>query len=203
MRFIDRTAFPEPAFWAQARRDPHHNCYHDLDSTKAGRKARADLRAHMVQAQKGLCAYCCCEISDAQAHNEHIVPESKCEQRSLDYDNLIASCNRPDSCGTFKHDAYDKHRFVSPLQADCEDHFRYREDGKLEGTTEEGRETVKALNLNQYELRTARRSLMLSLLSWANADCVRTYYREYPDGSLKQFADMLDQFCADGTFKTA
>ena len=119
---------------------------------------------------------------------------------SLDYDNLVASCNHRDRCGTYKRDSFDPSSFVSPLQPDCERHFEYRHDGMLVGVTVEGQATVEALNLNAPRLLDARKNLIMALLSWADADLVRSHYREYDDGRLKDFVDMLDQFCADGTF---
>ncbi len=79
---------------------------------------RGQLRKQLVQEQHGLCAYCCGRITEEKSHNEHIEPrhpKQGVSNRSLDYRNIVASCNREYTCGTKKENVYDEKCFVSPL----------------------------------------------------------------------------------------
>ena len=73
--------------------------------SKEFQKYRASLNEALRREQKSLCAYCCSRITDATAHNEHIEPQNPgkySSKRSLDYTNIVASCNNPRTCGKRK-----------------------------------------------------------------------------------------------------
>lgn len=123
---------------------------------------RMPLNDYLRKEQKGLCAYCCARIKEKESHNEHIEPQhpgSYTSHASLDYFNMVASCNRPRTCGNRKRNTYDKERFVSPLEENCEQMFTYYADGRMEGDPY----TIDLLNLNDYELKSARRAVFKAL----------------------------------------
>lgn len=138
------------------------------------------LRAHLVNEQKGLCAYCCARITVDNSHNEHIEPRHKKDGsysvRSLDYGNIVASCNSDTTCGKHKENDYDEKRFVSPLQADCESGFSYDPDGYMHGDEY----TISLLNLNSYGLQKARRSVYKAIMG-LSAEEIRLIYCSNPD----------------------
>ena len=199
MRYLDRGA--EPQSWVDFKRRNKKVRYSDLDTTPDGRAVRQQMRAHLVSSQNGLCAYCCARIgagSDSSL-TEHIKPESRFPNETMDYSNLIASCVRKDSCGIAKGSEYSQ-QFVSPLQPDCAEHFRFYPDGSVVGVDERGKVTCDLLQLDCYPLRSARRA-MIESLAWADADYVRDYYiAPDKDGNCEQFADMLEQLCDRGFF---
>ena len=111
---------------------------------------REKLRKELVSEQHNLCAYCCCKISDDKAHNEHIEPRHPRQgssTKSLDYSNIVASCNNADRCGAKKGNDYEVSKFISPLNPKCEETFIYYPDGVMEGN----KYTINLLNLNSYE----------------------------------------------------
>lgn len=140
-------------------------------------KFRIPLKEELRKEQKGLCAYCCGRITQETSHNEHIEPrhpgqyESK---RSLDYYNIIASCNNLKTCGNKKGNLYNKEKFVSPLDKDCEEKFTYYMDGEIEGDTY----TIELLNLNDYELKNARKAVLRSLSHLEKEDISLIYMSE-------------------------
>lgn len=119
---------------------------------------RGQLRDELVKEQRSLCAYCCGCITKEKSHNEHIEPRNPkngVSTRSLDYFNIVASCNNTKTCGNIKGNTYDPKKFISPLSPDCEEAFIYYEDGMIEGD----KYTIDLLNLNAYELRKARKAV--------------------------------------------
>lgn len=128
---------------------------------------RDRLREILVKEQKYICAYCCARIDEdkSKSHNEHIEPRNPGKyqsKKSLDYYNIVASCNNKNTCGKAKGSKYEADKFVSPLLSDCEDKFDYCLDGLIEGD----KYTIdEVLNLNEYELRNARRNVLRYLQS--------------------------------------
>ena len=105
---------------------PTHR-YSDLEKSEEGINVRQIIRKSLVNEQFGLCAYCCCMITDdgSSSLSEHIRPQDLFPNDTLDYNNLIASCKNSDTCGNKKDNDYYA-EFVSPLDENCEDYFRYR-----------------------------------------------------------------------------
>lgn len=141
------------------------------------------LRNALLEEQGFVCCFCGCAIGPCDdkgevlqiplesirphnIRNAHIVPQSKDTAKTLDYDNLCASCN------TSKHTRDDKHCDeaqgnrelpVSPLQKDCISYFSFGSDGEIFANaerTEEEQEsanaTISILRLNTNSLVTAR-----------------------------------------------
>lgn len=119
---------------------------------------RSILREQLCREQKGLCAYCCSRISVERSHNEHIEPRNPKEyanKRSLDYENIVASCENKNTCGKKKQNNYDEAQFVSPLDARCEEVFTYFANGEIVGDEY----TIDLLGLNHYDLKSARQAV--------------------------------------------
>ena len=130
----------------------------------------SQLREGLVKEQKGLCAYCCSRITPETSHNEHIEPrhmkDGTASRKSLDYHNIVASCNTSSTCGFHKENEYDEKKFVSPLNEECESRFSYDPDGYMHGDEY----TISLLELNAYRLRMARKSIYKTLLSMSEED---------------------------------
>lgn len=124
----------------------------------------------MIKEQKYLCAYCCSKISVDKSHNEHIeprhFPDGRHSDKTLDYENLIASCNgykvNSGTCGPHKENIYSYEKFVSPLNPECEDVFSYYPNGEMVGDDY----TISLLNLNSFELRQAREAVYKTIFNW-------------------------------------
>lgn len=148
----------EPQFLTDFKKKHPSKTY----GSKEFQEYRVPLNAALRKEQKGLCAYCCSRIDGSKSHNEHVEPQHPgtfSSFRTLDYANMVASCNCPKTCGIKKGNAYVKEQFVSPLDENCENQFTYYFDGMMEGN----RYTIDLLNLNAYRLRRARNAVMKSL----------------------------------------
>lgn len=149
----------EPEFLSEFKKKYPGKTY----NSKEFHQFRIPLNDFLRKEQKGLCAYCCARIKEKESHNEHIEPQhpgmyASCA--SLDYQNIVASCNHIKTCGTKKGNDYDKDRFVSPLDENCEEVFTYYADGSMEGDSY----TIDLLNLNDYGLKSARKAVYKALL---------------------------------------
>ena len=151
-----------------------------------------DLREILVKEQKFVCAYCCAKIDVDKSHVEHIEPRNlkggAKSKRTLDYSNLVASCNAKNSCGNVKENEYDGMQFISPLNKECEDIFSYQPDGYISGDDY----TISTLNLNSYELRNARKAIYKEILYMSNED-IRLSYCSNEDEYFP-FCDVIFDF---------
>ena len=133
------------------------------------------LREELVKEQKGLCAYCCSRITTETSHNEHIEPRNMKNgtksRKSLDYNNIVASCNTSSTCGSHKENEYDESRFILPLDEGCEDRFSYDPDGYMNGDEYK----ISLLGLNSYKLKRARKSIYKTILTMSEGD-IRLIY---------------------------
>lgn len=142
---------------------------------------KEQLREELINEQKGICAYCCTRIDMESAHNEHIEPrhmkDGRSSTKSLDYDNLVASCNGfhgEKTCGPHKGNEYDAAKFVSPLNPECEDKFSYYPNGTIVGDEY----TIGVLNLDTYQLRKAREAVYRSIMFMEKEDIIQMYMDE-------------------------
>lgn len=193
-----------PPEW-ESFKEKHSNCNYDqLSSIEGGSEIRHILRKHLVAEQGNLCCYCQREIDDNQhSHNEHIKPRDRYPNSSMDYYNIVASCNDKGTCGSKKKSKYDPRKFVFPTDPDCEEHFRFLQDGRIDGD-EKGKETIELLGLNQYSLVKSRRTVFKQCLEMAKF-CGKEYVKEYyidPDenGHLHPYESMVRYFYLKGYF---
>lgn len=193
-----------PAFWSNYCKKHSRAVYADLDKTARGKEIRSFIREYMLNEQKWVCCYCCKRIEIIDAHNEHIKPQTKFPNYTMDYNNLIVSCNDINTCGIKKDSEYDA-MFVTPLEEDCEVHFRYLPNGVMEGLDERGEYTVKLLNLNSHRLVESRKAIyeacMLIAQTEDGKDLIYNSYIKEADGKLPDYANMVEYFMKRGAFE--
>lgn len=151
------------------RRHPEA-CYDDLshDARFPGAaRAKAALRRALLKEQRGLCCYCETLIDDGNFHVEHFRPKDPrfFPHLQLSYDNLHACCHKipcggsEENCGHKKGNRFNEN-LVSPLEPDCESHFRYDLTGRIFPADQRGADTITMLNLNSALLRESRKALI-------------------------------------------
>lgn len=158
MRKINKDSEPE-SLRQWKRRHPHGH-YDQLD-----KETRRALRQSLLTEQFYLCAYCCQKIADIdECHNEHLLPRGTHAQNSLDYQNLIASCNTPQQCG----DAHGHQALaLTPLMDACETELQFMLSGRVQGRTQRAEDCINTLNLGHKALIEKRKQLVAALL-WEN-----------------------------------
>jgi len=161
VRKIDKGLEPEELrVW---KRKNSNGVYGDLTSLE-----RQAIRAACTTEQFYLCAYCCQAISGTETDtmNEHVEAKHLAPQKSLDFNNIVVSCTTPKQC-----DAAHKSQALplTPLMAECETELHFKISGRVEGLTDRAKETIRILNLGDFEknnksLIEKRKQLSYSLL---------------------------------------
>ena len=133
--------------------------YEDMSSD-----VRGSVKFALLEEQNSICCYCMKRIKKHNSHIEHIKPQSKFPTETLDYHNLLVSCNgiqdNNDHCGHKKDDWYNEKDFLTPLNSDCEKVFIYSITGEIGATSKNGKITIDKLNLNSLLLARARKAII-------------------------------------------
>jgi uncharacterized protein (TIGR02646 family) len=142
MRTINKGSEP-PSLSAWKRSNPHKQ-YTDLEAD-----IRQDIREHALKEQFYLCAYCCQRIPDIRGcHNEHVEAQKLNPTLTLDFSNIVASCNTKNQCG----DAHkSQHLPLTPLMEECETELRFKIIGRVEGLSDRAITSIQVLNLGDKE----------------------------------------------------
>ncbi|KAF1024841.1 MAG: hypothetical protein GAK37_03010 [Pseudomonas sp.] len=78
----------EPPTLTQWKRANPQGRYQDLTHEQ-----RSPIRQACIEEQHGLCAYCCHAITLDSSHNEHVEAQDGAQNRTVDFSNIVASCN--------------------------------------------------------------------------------------------------------------
>lgn len=163
MRTISKGA--EPSNLTAWKRINPHGRYNQLTED-----IRRIIRQHALEEQFYLCAYCCQRIQDIDdCHNEHVEAQNLNPGRTIDFSNIVASCNTPNQCG----DAHKSQQLLlTPLMAECETELRFNISGRVEGLTNRAIDTIQVLNLGDHEKNNRalieKRKQLSNALLWTN-----------------------------------
>ena len=152
----------EPASLQAWRKGNQHGSYIDISNT-----VRQDIREACVAEQFYLCAYCCQRIlGTSDTINEHVKARQFSPNRSLDFENIVASCKTRNQCDS-SHGSQSLP--LTPLMVECETELRFIINGRVEGLTDRAKETIRILNLGDHErnnkkLVEKRKQLALNLM---------------------------------------
>lgn len=160
MKYIQKQEEPQNfKDWKQQQKSIGVNCGYESFQNPEKRLVHLAL----LREQGYICCYCCQKIEKETSHIEHFLPQSKTDaELSVTYSNLLASCGShqhwPKHCGNQR----ENHPVpVSPLQTNCENHFRYTVEGEIIPTNnlelqDKAKETIDILNLNHSDLKKMR-----------------------------------------------
>nr|WP_277931876.1 MULTISPECIES: retron system putative HNH endonuclease [unclassified Pseudomonas] len=136
------------------------------------RESSKSIRQACVEEQHGLCAYCCHEITPENARNEHVQAQKIAPNRTVDFSNIVASCDRPRQC-----DKAHAHQVLplTPLMDECETELKFYISGRVEGLTPRAATAIQVLNLgdtpeaNRTLVNTRKSLLDLMLFDYGMA----------------------------------
>lgn len=159
MRKIDKGM--EPSLLTRFKSSNRTLRYRDLPAVES-----RSIRTACISEQFGLCAYCCQPITVDNAHNEHLEAQDRAPHKTLDFFNIVASCQRPRQCG---HGRKTRQLPLTPLMAECETELQFYLSGLVTGKTDRAKESIEALNLGHSEesnrgLISARKQVVESLI---------------------------------------
>lgn len=172
MRTID--ARPEPAAYTEWRAASQADVNYGYNFIP--KEVREQLKATLIAAQRGLCAYTGIGINSTHSHIEHLIPQTHCVQGEgdVDYNNMVACFPGPEDGyvpfgALFKANwppPREQHLFVSPRSPGCEQRFHFSIAGTISVNdhVEAARVTVQKLGLNNRRLEALRRETINATL---------------------------------------
>jgi uncharacterized protein (TIGR02646 family) len=134
-------------------------------------KIRPQLRRDMLlEEQSLLCAYCEKEIDDNPQNSniDHFKTRNLFPELTLEYSNLLVSCNTDERCSNFK-DSHIKNKeeydnIVNPAFENPNDYFDYLPTGEIIAKNEKGQFTIDIFNLKDKSLTQCRLQIVKSLI---------------------------------------
>jgi len=162
--------------------------------------SKEELRQALIEEQFYTCAYCECSIptNSTKLRIDHVLPrlgDSETD-RIFDYGNMVLSCS-----GYFTENGSRVPRVlicdpskenyplpITPLQVDCESHFKFSEIGSINGISAIAEATIKILNLNHSKLDNLRKAVIDGFLFDDLKNQVYLKNEEY-QGLLEQISE--------------
>ncbi|MBD2654864.1 MULTISPECIES: retron system putative HNH endonuclease [Synechocystis] len=162
MKYIQKQAEPQEILqWKQQSNDDWQPLY-----ARLGSDLKKTIKQALMQEQGYICCYCEQRLDPDDSHVEHFRPQSKFPLNSLDFDNLLCSCQdqikkgEPRHCGKLKDNWFDPALLLSPLDPKCETSFQFTADGYIQPRYEQDQAaitTITKLGLDIPALRALRR----------------------------------------------
>lgn len=159
MRHINKS--PEPISLTKWKRQHLNQTYRDLNNDNSGIQVRKDIRETCISDQYHLCAYCCNRISKNDSHNEHIKCQDSFPQNSLNFDNIVASCNSIKQCGDIKKT---NNLDLTPLMPECETEIKFYLNGQVKFISQRAEQAIKILGIDNKGLINKRKELINALI---------------------------------------
>jgi len=140
---------------------------------------KTDVHNSLLKEQGFICCYCGRQINNENSHIEHLKPRTIYPELALEYTNIMVSCQKdtvpkePLHCGKKKDDWHDDKLFVSPLDINCAEFFRYTDDGQILATNNSEKQlpaetTIDKLGLNIDKLIDLRAKALEPILEIIN-----------------------------------
>lgn len=131
--------------------------------TVNGIEYKKDFTQDLISEQGCICCYCEQKLNIDDCHLEHLFPQSKdvFSESLFDYQNLLCSCQLELESGEPRHCGNSKGNDIlpiTPLMPECESKFTYTEDGQIQHTDEDSKQTIKYLQLDIDKLNDLRRN---------------------------------------------
>lgn len=187
----------EPAELTSWKRKNPHGRYDDLSHVERGA-----INETTLNEQFGLCAYCCKKIGESDSMNEHVEAQRLAPNRTLDFNNIVASCTTPKQCDS----AHGSQPLpLTPLMDECETELKFYFSGDVEGLTDRAKQAIEVLKLDNKSLIEKRKQqikilvmppdTMESILFWDDAT-IELFISEWlvkpdNDGKLQAYSPVL------------
>lgn len=203
MKYIQKNPEPQEIIeWKRTFKNKNHRLpqYKDIVGDAA---CKAILKEKLLSEQGNICCYCCKRIAAGNSHMEHFRPKGNEQYRmlSMEYENLLASCQgfhgKGENCGHTKANEFDEDLMISPLEKDCEEHFKFSSRGKIKAADGNNRAayTIGLLNLDTPAVNAAREAAMWesgAMEDLTQEEC-RRLLKKYSSRDKKgQYAEFCD-----------
>ncbi len=173
---------------------------------------KAAVKHALMKEQGFICCYCECRLENEDSHIEHFKPQRLAKFDSLDYWNMLCSCQSdlkrgaPRHCGHLKGDWFDEDLLISPLQSGCEARFAYLFNGEILAVHKDDKgadETIKQLGLGIPKLIALRQRAIEPFLDQQLSDdqferFVNGYLRRDEQGMYPAFFTTISYLFSKG-----
>ncbi|MDO9517070.1 MAG: retron system putative HNH endonuclease [Methanosarcinaceae archaeon] len=167
---------------------------------------KREVKDSLMKEQGFICCYCERQLTDDDSHIEHFNPQSNKAVDTLDYTNMLCSCQdqlkkgEPRHCGVLKDNWFDKDLLISPLDSNCEGRFVYTADGKIQPANESdyaATMTIEKLKLDIGILNDFRKKAIEPFLDEDLGDSdflkfVNGYLKKNSDDTFNEFWTTID-----------
>jgi len=162
---IDKTK--EPSFFTDVKKNPNIKNYKDLLVRCSKYIRKYILHYEQSLSNRKYCVYCEKIISshnEEQCHLDHIIPQQMATNKSLDYSNMVVSCNTNGTCGKHKSGKY-PNNVINPVDSNPSDYFTFDlMTGELKEKDTSKKifceSTIEWLNINNYSLKEIRKKII-------------------------------------------
>ncbi|MDH6343384.1 uncharacterized protein (TIGR02646 family) [Parabacteroides sp. PFB2-12] len=153
MKRIDKEA---PSFFSAYIRENKPERWEDITPI------RADLRAHILNEQEGVCAYTEIRLPDfnKNCHIDHFRKRDHFPKLTFDYANLLVSCNSEEYGAKHKDKVITSGEYgdlINPVEESAAGHIEFTSTGKVNPLTAKGEKTITTFNLNAKSLTERRK----------------------------------------------
>ena len=141
------------------------NAWNDENISAIREVLREDI---LIKEQKGLCAYCEKKISSSSTSSniDHFKTRNLFPEKTLDYNNLLVSCNTKERCSSLKdsHKSLLKRKedygnIINPVIENPNSFFDYLLSGEMIPLDEKAKFTIELFDLNHQSLYDERKIL--------------------------------------------
>ncbi len=157
MKYIEKGSEPQSfTDWKNLANDDWKPTFEQLSGQE-----KKDVKNTLIAEQGGICCYCERKLDYDDTHIEHLNPQCMNEEKRLEFNNFLCSCQKnlqkgePLHCGNSKGSQVLP---ITPLDVDCESKFSYTEDGQILGICDDSKKTIEILQLNIDKLNKLRES---------------------------------------------
>ena len=156
---------------------------------------KKEVKDSLMKEQGYICCYCERRLTDEDSHIEHFNPQSNNAVDTLDYINMLCSCQNKlkkgesRHCGNSKGNWFDKDFLISPLDSNCERRFAYTADGKIQPSKKSDdavKITIEKLKLDIEKLNESRKKAIEPFL---DEDLDGSDFLDFVNGYLKKNSD--------------
>jgi uncharacterized protein (TIGR02646 family) len=141
------------------------NAWSDKNISSIREKLRENI---LTKEQKGLCAYCEKKISSDRAVSniDHFKTRNLFPEKTLDYNNLLVSCNTKERCSSLKDSnksllkrKEDYKNIINPITENPNSSFDYLFSGEIIPLGKKAKFTIEVFDLNHQSLYDERKIL--------------------------------------------
>ena len=192
-----------PSFdeWMALANEDWKPTYADLSDPE-----KKEVKDSLMKEQGYICCYCECRLTGKDSHIEHFNPQSNDHSATLDYTNMLCSCQnqlkkrKPRRCGHSKDNWFDEDLLISPLDSNCEERFAYTADGRIQPANESDNAatiTIEKLKLDIEKLNDSRKKAIEPFLDDHLGDSeflelVNGYLKKNSDDTFNEFWTTID-----------